>query len=134
MILYMAATDEQEQAAEKLVSDLHDPSSPSFHKWPTPSEFGQKFGVTEQDAAKVQQWLESQGLTVHEVAQSRRDIVFSGTVSQVENAFATQMHSYQYKDKKFISNSSDIQIPAALYSVVKGAVPCIAIRAPQARI
>lgn len=122
MILYMAATDEQEQAAEKLVSDLHDPSSPSFHKWLTPSEFGQKFGVTEQDAARVQQWLESQGLTVHEVAQSRRDIVFSGTVSQVENAFATQMHSYRYKDKKFISNSSDIQIPAALYSVVKGVV------------
>ena len=122
MILQLTATDEQEQAAEKLVSDLHDPSSPSFHNWLTPSEFGQKFGVTEQDAAKVQQWLQSQGLTVHELAQSRRYIVFSGTVSQVETAFATQMHSYAYKNKKFISNSSDIQIPAALRSVVQGVV------------
>jgi hypothetical protein len=122
MILQLTATDEQEQAAEKLLSDLHDPSSPSFHKWLTPSEFGQKFGVTEQDAAKVQQWLQSQGLTVHELAQSRRYIVFSGTVSQVETAFATQMHSYEYKNKKFISNSSDIQIPAALHSVVQGVV------------
>jgi hypothetical protein len=122
MILQLTATDEQEQAAEKLVSDLHDPSSPSFHKWLTPSEFGQKFGIAEQDATKVQQWLESQGLTVHEVAQSRRYIVFSGTVSQVEHAFATQMHSYEYKTKKFISNSTDIQIPAALHPVVKGVV------------
>ncbi len=122
MILQLTATDEQEQAAEKLVSDLHDPSSPSYHNWLAPSEFGQKFGVTEQDAAKVQQWLQSQGLTVHELAQSRRYIVFSGTVSQVETAFATQMHSYEYKNKKFISNSSDIQIPAALRSVVQGVV------------
>ena len=122
MILQLTATDEQEQAAEKLVSDLHDPSSPSFHRWLTPSEFGQQFGVTEQDATKVQQWLQSQGLTVHDLAQSRRYIVFSGTVSQVETAFATQMHSYAYKNKKFISNSSDIQIPAALRSVVQGVV------------
>jgi subtilase family serine protease len=115
MILQLSATDEQEQAAES-------PSSPSFHKWLTPSEFGQKFGVAEQDATKIHQWLESQGLTVHEVAQSRRYIVFSGTVSQVENAFAIQMHSYEYKTRKFISNSSDIQIPAALHPVVKGVV------------
>ncbi len=122
MILQLTATEEQEQSAEKLVGDLHDPSSPSFHKWLTPAEFGQKYGVAEQDAAKVQQWLESQGLTVHEVAQSRRYIVFSGTVSQVENAFATQMHSYEYNSKKFIANSTDIQIPAALQTVVKGVV------------
>jgi subtilase family serine protease len=120
MILQL--TDEQEQAADKLVTDLHDPSSPSFHKWLTPAEFGQQFGVAEQDAAKVQQWLESQGFTVHEVSRSRRYIVFSGTVSQVESAFVTEMHSYEFKSKKFISNSSDIQIPAALQPVVKGVV------------
>jgi hypothetical protein len=122
MILQLSVPAEQEQGAEKLVSDLHDPSSTSFHKWLTPAEFGQKFGVAEQDAAKVQQWLESQGLTVHEVSQGRRYVVFSGTVSQVESAFSTQMHSYEYKTKRFISNATDIQIPAALQPVVKGVV------------
>ncbi len=122
MILQLTPTEEQESGAAKLVTDLHDPSSPSFHKWLTPAEFGHKFGVADEDAAKVRQWLESQGLTVHEVSQSRRFIVFSGTVSQVENAFATQMHSYEYKTKKFIANSTDIQIPAALQPVVKGVV------------
>ena len=68
------------------------------------------------------QWLESQGFTVHQVSQSRRFIVFSGNVAQVENAFSTQMHSYTLNNKSFISNSSDIQFPAALRNVVKGVV------------
>ena len=78
--------------------------------------------MSDSDAAQVQQWLQNQGLTVHEVSQSRRFIVFSGSASQVETAFAAEMHTYTYKGQSFISNSSDIQIPAALQSVVKGVV------------
>jgi pro-kumamolisin-like protein/Big-like domain-containing protein len=122
MLLLLAPTAEQEQAAEQLIGDLHDPSSPSYHQWLTPAEFGKRFGVAEADAAQVQQWLQRQGLTVHEVSQSRRFIVFGGTVSQVQDAFSTEMHTYTYKDKSFISNSGDIQIPAALQPVVKGVV------------
>jgi len=122
MILQLSPTADQEQAAAQLVSDLHDPSSPSFHKWLTPAQFGQSYGVAVEDATKVQAWLEQQGFTVHEVSQSRRFVVFSGTVAQVENAFSTQMHSFEYNANKFISNATDIQIPAALQPVVKGVV------------
>ncbi len=122
MLLVLAPSANQDQKAAKLVAALHNPSSPSYHKWLTPSQFGQMFGVSESDAAQVQHWLQGRGLTVHEVSQSRRFIVFSGTVSQVEDAFSTQMHTYSYKDKNFISNSTDIQIPAALQPVVKGVV------------
>ena len=122
MILQLSPTPDQEQAAAQLVSDLHDPSSPMFHKWLTPAQFGQSYGVAIEDATKVQTWLEQQGFTVHELAQSRRFIVFSGTVAQVESAFSTQMHSYEYNANKFISNATDIQIPAALQPVVNGIV------------
>jgi hypothetical protein len=122
MVLMLTPTEEQEQAAAQLIAVQHDSSSPSFHKWLTPAQFGQQFGVAPDDATKVQQWLQGQGLTVHEVAQSRRFVVFSGTVGQVEQAFSTEMHSYNYKNKNFIANSRDIQIPAALSSVVKGVV------------
>jgi hypothetical protein len=126
MLLLLAPSVEQEQAAAQLVSDLHDPSSPSYHQWLTPTEYGQRFGVADADATLVQQWLQSRGLTVHEVSQSRHFITFSGTVSQVEGAFATEMHGYTYKqngkEASFISNSTDIQIPAALQPVVKGVV------------
>ena len=99
MLLLLAPSAKQDAAAAKTVTALHDASSPTFHKWLTPAEFGHQFGMDEKDVAQVQQWLQSQGLTVHEVSQSRRFIVFSGNVSQVENAFSTQMHSYTYKDK-----------------------------------
>jgi hypothetical protein len=122
MLLMLAPTPEQELAAQQLVSALHDASSPLFHKWLTPTQFGQQFGLADSDAGQVQQWLQSQGLTVHEVSQSRRFIVFSGSASQVETAFSTEMHTYTYKGKSFISNSSDIQIPAALQPVVRGVV------------
>ncbi len=122
MILQLAPSAAQDQKAAKFVAALHDPSSPSYHKWLTPARFGQLYGVSDYDAAQVQGWLQNRGLTVHEISQSHRFIVFSGTVSQVEGAFATQMHNYSYQGKSFISNSTDIQIPAALQPVVKGIV------------
>ncbi len=122
MVLLLAPTAEQEAAAAQLVADQNDASSANYHKWITPAEFGSQFGVADEDTAQVSQWLVSQGLTVHAISNSRRYIVFSGNVSQVENAFSTQMHSYIYNDKSFISNSTDIQIPSALRQVVKGVV------------
>lgn len=122
MVLLLAPSAQQEQDAEQFVASLHDPSSPNFHKWLAPAEYGQRFDVADEDAAQVQQWLQNQGLTVHEVSQSRRFVVFSGTVSQVESTFSTEMHAYDYKGLKFIANAAEIQIPAALQPVVKGVV------------
>jgi Pro-kumamolisin, activation domain/Bacterial Ig-like domain (group 3) len=122
MVLLLTPTAAQDQAAAALVAAQHDASSPLFHKWLTPAEFGQQFGIADADSSQVSQWLVSQGLTVHQVSQSRRFIVFSGNVAQVESAFSTQMHSYSYKNKPFIANSTDIQLPSALRNVVKGVV------------
>src|SRR5260370_9247676 len=122
MVLMLGPTPEQDQAVADLIASQHDSSSPSYHKWLTPAEFGQRFGIADTDSSQVRQWLESQGLTVHQVSQSRRFIVFSGNVAQLENAFSTEMHSYNYKGKTFISNSNCIQTPAALPNVVKGGV------------
>jgi subtilase family serine protease len=122
MLLLLAPTPKQEQDAAKLVAAQHDSSSPLFHKWLKPAQVGERFGISAVDAQKVQLWLQSQGLTVHEVSQSRRFVVFSGNVAQVEKAFSTQMHSYTLNSRSFIANSTDIQIPAALSPVVKGVV------------
>ena len=129
MVLLLAPTQAQDQAAADLIATQHDASSPLFHKWLTPAEFGQQFGIADTDASQVRQWLEGQGLTVHQVSQSLRFIVFSGNVAQVENAFSTQMHSYSYKNKTFIANSSDIQFPnSAARRSSRGSFGCIAIR------
>jgi pro-kumamolisin-like protein/Big-like domain-containing protein len=122
MLLMLSPTLDQEQQAVKLIAALHDSTSPSFHKWLTPAKYGEQFGVTAEDATTVQNWLQTQGLTVQEISQSRRFIVFSGSVSQVEQAFSTEMHNYSYNNSKFVANSTDVQIPMALAQVVKGVV------------
>lgn len=120
LILQLTPAPEQEKAAAALVSDLHDPASPNFHKWLTPAQYGEQYGVADADATKVRNWLESQGMTVHEVSQSRRFIVFSGTVGQVESAFSTELHNYTYHSRGYVANATDVKIPVALSSVVKG--------------
>ena len=60
MVLMLSPTAEQDQAAAELVASQHDSSSPSFHKWLTPAQFGAQFGVAADDATKVQQWLQGQ--------------------------------------------------------------------------
>ncbi len=120
IMLTLAPTDAQDQAAAALIQAQHDPKSAQFHKWLTPAQFGDQFGVSVSDATQVKNWLISQGLTVHEVSQSRRFITFSGSVGQVEKAFSTQLHSYASGGKTFIANSTSVQVPAALQSVIKG--------------
>ena len=122
MLLMLAPTREQNAALEALIKDEHTPGSSKFHHWLKAAEIGAKFGVSEQDASAVQQWLLSQGLEVKHVANSRRFVIFSGTVAQVEAAFHTQMHQYEFQGQPFIANSQEVQIPLALAPVVRGVV------------
>lgn len=39
-------------------TDLHDPQSPNFHKWITAKQFGERFGVAQQDIDTATRWLE----------------------------------------------------------------------------
>lgn len=122
MLLMLSPTKEQNAALEAVIKEMHTPSSPKYHHWLKPADIGARFGVSQQDAAAVQQWLQTQGFEVKRVASSRRFIAFSGTVAQVESAFRTEMHQYDFKGQKFIANSKEIQIPSALSPVVRGVV------------
>src|SRR4051812_32905356 len=66
---------------EGFLSEQQTPSSPNYQKWLTPEEFGDRFGLSQSDIAKVSFWLESQGLTVEKVARGRHWITFSGTAA-----------------------------------------------------
>jgi trimeric autotransporter adhesin len=113
----------QEHALQKFLSAVHQKGSPSYHKWLTPTQFGQQFGVADSDLSAVQSWLESQGLKVEKVTAGRSIIEFSGTAAQVGAAFHTSLHSYTVSGETHHSNSSELQIPAALSSVVAAVGP-----------
>ena len=122
MLLHLASSPEQEAALAQLLAEQQDPDSPRYHTWLTPAQFGEQFGVSQQDLDNIVGWLQSQGFRVSEIAAGRRAIEFSGTVEQVEAAFHTEIDRYEWNGRQHIANAGDISIPAALAPIVKGIV------------
>src|SRR5438105_11230031 len=85
---------QQQSDLDKLLADLQNPTSPKYHKWLTPAQFADRFGMSRNDIAEVTAWLQSQGLTVTRVANSPNQIFFEGTVAQMESAFHHEIHNY----------------------------------------
>jgi subtilase family serine protease len=120
LVLVLNRSASQQAALDALNQQQYDPASPQYHHWLTPQEFGAAFGVSQDDLNAVSNWLQDRGFTIQEIPPSHTSIRFSGNSAQVEAAFHTQMHSIQSNGVAHIANSSDIQIPAALASVVAG--------------
>ncbi len=110
----------QQAALDRLLVELQDASSPNFHKWLSPEEFGQRFGVSPNDIALVSAWLKSQNLTVLETARGRGWMVFSGTAAQVEQAFHVEIHGYELDGERHFAIASEPSVPAALAPLVLG--------------
>ena len=112
----------QEQELQKLIDDLHDSSSPSFHQWLTANEFGERFGVAVQDRETIKSWLQSHGLKVNVDYTNGLLIDFSGTAGQIREAFHTEIHSLEVKGVRHFANMSDPKIPVALAPAIEGVV------------
>lgn len=128
MRLVLSRSAEQQAALDQYLADLQDKSSPNYHKWLTPENFGLLYGPADSDIAALIAWLESHGLSVEPLSPGRTNIAFNGTVSQVEEAFQTPIHSFQAGDRQFYSNTTDPQIPSALAPVVMGVAHLNTIR------
>jgi subtilase family serine protease len=120
MLLVLQRSSAQETALDALLEQQQDTSSPNFHHWLTPQQFGQQFGPSDQDIQTVTSWLESQGFQVDRVSNGRTVIEFSGTAGAVQSAFHTAIHQYAVNNESHWANSSDPEIPAALTPVVAG--------------
>jgi subtilase family serine protease len=120
MMLVLKRSPEQESALEKLLVEQTDKTSPNYHKWLTPEQFGDQFGPSDSDIQAVTSWLESHGFQIGHVAKGRNIIEFSGNAAQVQQAFHTSIHKYTVTGQDHWANSSDPQIPEALTPVVVG--------------
>jgi Pro-kumamolisin, activation domain len=122
MLLMLKSSAAQQSALDRLLKEQQDPSSPQYHQWLRPAEFGERFGASAQDVEVVTRWLEGRGFRIENVAPSRLLIDFSGTALNVEQTFHTQIHRYRVHDELHWANSLNPQIPAALSAVVRGIV------------
>jgi subtilase family serine protease len=111
---------DQQAALKQLLAEQQDPSSPNYHKWLTPEQFGQRFGLSNADVAKITHWLRSQGFGIAQVARGRDWIAFSGTAAQIQRVFHTELHRYNVDGEERFANDTDPSIPKALDGIVAG--------------
>ncbi|MGC1361718.1 MAG: protease pro-enzyme activation domain-containing protein [Silvibacterium sp.] len=90
---------------ENFLTDLYDPSSPSFHHYLTVPEFTARFGPTQADYDTVVTFAKKNGLTVIGGSRDAMDVQVRGPVSAVESAFHVSMRAYKHptENRNFFS-------------------------------
>jgi len=94
ILLLLKRRDAQQAALQSLMDAQQDKSSPRYHAWLTPDEFGEQFGPSDADLLAVTDWLSGQGFQNVRVAAGRTVIEFGGNAGQVRRAFGTQIQNY----------------------------------------
>jgi len=105
MLLVLKRSPAQEHALRKLLDEQQDKSSPNYHRWMTPEQYGQQFGPTDADMQTVTAWLQSHGFQVGS-SKGRTVLEFSGTAAQVQEAFHSSNHNYLVDEKHYWANAN----------------------------
>ncbi len=134
MTLVLKPANEQDAELTQLLADQQNPTSPNFHKWLTPEEFGARFGVAGGDLHVLENWLRMQGFAVESVARSSNRIIFSGSASAAEQAFGVTLQRFRRNGREFFENTGNIQLPESLASVVSGISGLSSYRLPAPQI
>ncbi len=95
-----------------LLSDLYNPSSPSYQHWLAPGQFDARYAPTAAARDAVSSFLRAAGLAVQS-SSSPFLVRATGTSAQVSAAFHTTLSTY--KDPRGISyfaNSTPVEMPA----------------------
>ncbi len=118
--LMTTPTPAQQAALKQLLIQQQDPKSANYHKWLTPEQFADRFGLTEKDIQQIASWLTAQGFTMVHPARGRNWVSFTGTAGQVESAFGTEIHRYNVKGVMHYANATAPAVPASVSGIVTG--------------
>lgn len=118
-MLHVISLSFQPSAAQQndlnlFLEQLGDRTSPNYHKYLTPAQFADRFGMTQNDINKVVEWLQSEGFLNITVSNSRDMVSFDGTIAQIESTFALEMHNYLVNGEVHLANAGEPSLPAAL--------------------
>src|SRR5665213_637157 len=93
--LTFAQSASQKADLDNLLAAQQTPGSPDYHRWLTPEQYADRFGIDQDDLNQITSWLRGQGLTIVSIARSRTWVAVNGSAAQVEAAFQTELHVYQ---------------------------------------
>jgi subtilase family serine protease len=109
-------------AMEAFAASTVDPSSPNFHNFLTPEQFGARFGQDPVSVAQVVNFLKAQGLSVNKVYSDNLFISVSGTNAQLAAVFGSPIHVYQSAGQTYEAPTNTEVVPSQLAGVVNGVI------------
>jgi hypothetical protein len=118
MKLVFRMTPAQKSDLERLLREQQDRKSALYHRWLTPQQYGERFGLSRSDFGTVAKWLEQQGFRIVESPGSRTWLAFSGSAAQVQAAFHTEIHQFSVDGVMHYANATEPAVPTALAGVV----------------
>jgi hypothetical protein len=123
MFLMLNRPPEREAALRQFLADVHRSGSAAYHKWLTPTEFGELFGPADSDIQAAKNWLASHGFRAAAVTHGKSLMEFSGTAANVRDAFHSEIHQYRINGEIHYANAAELTIPEALAPLVRGVSP-----------
>jgi subtilase family serine protease len=99
---------------EKLKAELQQPGSPNYHRWLGSHEFAQRFGPTQDELRAVTGWLSANGFAILSADLATREVHFTGTAAQAEQAMGVRIVS---NDAQY-ANLGDPQVPSELSGTI----------------
>ena len=118
--LVLSQTGPQSASLEQFLEQQRDPASPDYQNWLTPEQYGERFGLSENDLARIGSWLHSHGFTIEHVARARNWITFNSIAGQIARTFRTELHHVDVDGEAHFANATDVWIPASLDGIVTG--------------
>ena len=97
-----------------LYQRLYQPGSSDYRRFLTPDQFNQRFGVSPQAYQQTVNWLKGSGLSVDASVGSYDYVLATGTVAQVEHAFATTIRKFRTATTTFLANTTAPSVPPGL--------------------
>lgn len=120
IVLQTQPSPSQQATLNRFLAEQKDPASANYHKWLTPEQYADRFGLNANDMGKISAWLKAQGFGIVQAARGQDWIAFSGNAELVETAFHTEIHYYEVDGEKHFANATQLTIPKALDGIVVG--------------
>ena len=96
-----------------LLINLQDPFSPEYHRYLTENQFITMFSPSNSEYASYESFFRSNGLIVSRTFADRVSMSLTGTVSQFEDVFHTQIMLYHAPGKNFFAPDSAPSVDAS---------------------
>lgn len=103
-----------ESTLDELLREQQNPTSENYQKWLTPTQFGEKFGVSKDVYQMAISWLENSNIKVTQSWSNRLRLDFQASVSTLQKAFQTQIQLFELDNQIYYANSQTNYLPSNL--------------------